>query len=424
MSIAYGSARFDTNPDTFKNQANRPDTNYQGTPLSLSYFNRARPNVPFGLSDARLGASLGDLNTGVGGILDGPYINMADQGFVSDPTAAYNNIYYPTNVVDSTSAQAISTFSPNRQVSSPVIFGSLPSGVMPLASLSASGTQTPWRTLLFCPNPASKTAHPGFTNPPDHLFLDNFWMPTVEPYAISEPLATAGKINLNYQIAPFVFIERSTGIYAVLKALKMSAIPDALSASYRTDESALPSSSSNPTWRYNIDVPAVVAGMKSTRFDLNDAYRSASEVCSIFLVPEKQPGATAATPTGPSGTTPLQRYNNTANWWDDKRLTGDNLRESPYDQIYSRITTKSNTFTVHYRVQALKQVPAGRASAVDWGTWVESKDQVVSEGRGSETIERYVDPNDTAIPDFALPANYSKNLAPYYRWRTLSARRY
>lgn len=360
-----------------------------------------------------MGAVLGDWNTGVGGILDGPYINLADQGFVSDPTAPSYNIYYQSNFGDSTSAQAITSFSPNRQVSAPVIFGSLSSGITPLASLSDSGTQAPWRTLLFCPNPAAKSSHPGFANPPDHLFLDNFWMPTVEPYAISEPLATAGKINLNYQIAPFDYIERSTGIYAALKALKMAAIPDSLSASYRRDDSVLPGSSTNPTWRYNIDVPAVVAGMKSSRFSLNDAYRSASEVCSIFLVPEKQPGATAATPNGPSGATPLQRYNNTANWWDDKRLTGDNLRESPYDQIYSRITTKSNTYKIHMRVQALKQTGAG-----GWDNWDESKDQVMSEYRGSASIERYVDPNDTSIPDFASPANYSKNLAPYYRWRT------
>jgi uncharacterized protein (TIGR02600 family) len=309
----------------------------------------------------------------------------------------------------------MTTFSPNRQVSSPVIFGSLPSGITPLASLTDNGTQAPWRTILFCPNPAAKSAHPGFGNPPDHLLLDNFWMPVVEPYAISEPLSTAGKINLNYQIAPFSYIERSTGIYAALKALKMPAIPDSLSASYRNEESRLPESPTSATWRYNIDVPAVVAGMKATRFDLNDAYRSASEVCSIFLVPEKQSGATASTPNGPTGTTPLQRYNNTADWWDDKRLTGDNLRESPYDQIYSRITTKSNTFTVYYRVQALKQTGAG-----GWGVWDESKDVVLSESRGSSTIERYVDPNDTSIPDFALPANYSKNLAPYYRWRTVA----
>ena len=31
-------------------------------------------------------------------------------------------------------------------------------------------------------------------------------MPFVEPYLISEPLSTAGRVNLNYQIAPFSYI--------------------------------------------------------------------------------------------------------------------------------------------------------------------------------------------------------------------------
>jgi hypothetical protein len=92
--------------------------------------------------------------------------------------------------------------------------------------------------------------------------------------------------------------------------------------------------------------------------------------------------------------------------------------------LLPRLTTKSNTYTVHLRVQALKQVPGWRTSAADWGRWDETKDQVVSEYRGSASIERYVDPNDTSIPDFAQTANYSKNLAPYYRWRTLTEKQF
>ncbi len=36
----------------------------------------------------------------------------------------------------------------------------------------------------------------------DYLLLDLFSMPVVEPYPISEPLSTAGRINMNYQIVP------------------------------------------------------------------------------------------------------------------------------------------------------------------------------------------------------------------------------
>jgi hypothetical protein len=114
---------------------------------------------------------------------------------------------------------------------------------------------------------------------------------------------------------------------------------------------------------------------------------------------------------------------NVENWWSDKSFTGDNTREQPYAYLLPRLTTKSNTYTVYYRVQALKQVPAGRVSNADWQRWNETTDQILSEYRGSATIERYIDSSQT-IPDFALPANSNKNLAPYYRWRTVSQRQF
>ena len=75
-------------------------------------------------------------------------------------------------------------------------------------------------------------------------------------------------------------------------------------------------------------------------------------------------------------------------------------------------------------MQALKQLPGWRTTAAQWGTWDETRDQVVSEYRGSATIERYVDPNDTSMPDFAQASNYTKNLSAYYRWRTVSERQF
>jgi hypothetical protein len=44
-----------------------------------------------------------------------------------------------------------------------------------------------------------------------------------------------------------------------------------------------------------------------------------------------------------------------AAFWNGNRLTGDNLREKPYVDLYSRVTTKSNVFNVHIRVQSLKK---------------------------------------------------------------------
>ncbi|MCW0221140.1 MAG: hypothetical protein OJI67_22615, partial [Prosthecobacter sp.] len=101
---------------------------------------------------------------------------------------------------------------------------------------------------------------------------------------------------------------------------------------------------------------------------------------------------------------------------------GDNVREHPYATLYPRLTTKSNTYRVHYRVQALNQVTRSRGSSVEaWASWEEGKDRVIAENRGSSIIERYVDPADPNLPDFATAGG---NLDPYYRFRILSTTKF
>ena len=300
-------------------------------------------------------------------------------------------------------------FSPVRQIPSPVVFGSLPAQVL---------AGKPWRNLLFNPNPQQGVSHPGFASPPDHLLLDLFWMPSVEPYAISEPLCTSGKININQQIAPFSYLERDTALYALLKSVKLTAIPKSEALKYKLPDGEYGAVTgynfSNPgDFRRSLKLPATVQGFKD-RWNSQGPFRSASQVCEMFLVPD-----------GVSGVTDVAT---TAGWWKNGNgnaaaspvLTGANSRQQPYSHLYQLVTTKSNTFTVHLRVQALKQVRSGRSTDADWQNWVEARDQVVSEYRGSSTIERYVDPNDSAIPDFTLQANYAKSLAPYYKWRTVA----
>ena len=51
--------------------------------------------------------------------------------------------------------------------------------------------------------------------------LDLFTMPVVEPYAISDPFSTDGKVNLNYQIMPFGYLKRSTALRAELDLFTM-----------------------------------------------------------------------------------------------------------------------------------------------------------------------------------------------------------
>ena len=99
-------------------------------------------------------------------------------------------------------------------------------------------------------------------------------------------------------------------------------------------------------------------------------------------------------------------------------------RERPYANLLGRLTTKSKTFTVHDRVQTLKKPLGGNA-----GVWDETRDVVPGELRGSETIERFINPNETAIPDYAAifssdPAARPDDLGKFYKWRTTNSRRF
>ena len=163
------------------------------------------PMAARGLKGAFLAnGSLGDFDNGAYTRQDGAYCNKPDDYFGSDGSGDQ----YGSQIV-----------SPNRQVCSPVMFGSLPTGAL-------STPPQPWQTLLFCPNPAAGKLHPGLKTIHDHVFLDFFTMPVVEPYAISEPCSTAGKVNLNYQIAPFTYITRSTALRGVMKSTRVMAIPN------------------------------------------------------------------------------------------------------------------------------------------------------------------------------------------------------
>jgi uncharacterized protein (TIGR02600 family) len=351
----------------------------------------------------------GDWDNGTGYLPDGAYINKADEGVLNqndlsgDITPYFMDLWDMKNVVSPT------FFSPNRMMPSPVMFGSLSTGVK---------RNLPWQTLLFCPNPAAGDHHPGFGSPPDYLLLDLFHMPVVEPYPISEPLSTDGRINMNYQIVPFTYIERSTGIRAVLKQQRMFTIPDSVANKYKNRYAAGIGDSNQPWYSINcwplIDMDKTLGGFEE-RFDNNGIFRSAAEICSLFLYPKFK--AANSAPDVPAS------YNTEAikSWWqgtegiaDGHKVTGDNGRERPYALIYPLLTTKSNTYMVHMWVQKLQKTPM---TAVN--VWVENQDKVLSEYRGSSVIERYIDPNDDRIPDFARQENYSKTLNDYYKFRVL-----
>ena len=111
-----------------------------------------------------------------------------------------------------------------------------------------------------------------------------------------------------------------------------------------------------------------------------------------------------------------------AGFWAVNALTGENIRERIYTTIYPRITTKSNTFTIHMKAQSLQQRPAGNPLVFD-----EDADQISGEYRGATVIERYIDPNNPGIPDYAAENADLSTLPPldrFYRWRVVQNRQF
>jgi hypothetical protein len=133
-------------------------------------------------------------------------------------------------------------------------------------------------------------------------------------------------------------------------------------------------------------------------------------------------------------------YNSMMDWWEgpDKgdptdafEATGDNARESPYAQLYPRLCTKSNVFTVHWRVQVLHKARSNKPDM-----WIEQSggkkgaepDHVVAEQRGRTMIERYLPPNgkkrdgeSIVFPDYATQPTPDA-LDDYYEYRVVNRR--
>jgi len=165
-------------------------------------------------------------------------------------------------------------------------------------------------------------------------------------------------------------------------------------------------------YRYPVNPDPTTGTLKffEDRFNLADAndtkghglYVSAAEICDVPLVPN----GFSATATGMK------------TFWDSYLLTGDNVRETPYAHLYPLLTTKSNTYTVHIRVQSLKKVNSTPATQ-----WVEGKDQVVGEYRGSTLFERYIDPQDTRLIGGTVKPD-TTSLEQLYRYRVLNTKKF
>lgn len=460
------------------------------------YRSGARPDLPL-TSKVDLAQRYGDFDNGAGPLRDGPWINKPDEGNTGvdqhASTSSATGMYrIPTAYYDEMwrSAEAGEAFmSPNRMVSSPGMFGSLSVGVK---------AGDPWRTLLFRPfvpaDGTNVTSHPGSPNygvtgsatdtakspfagenPADHYIMDLFWMPIVEPYAISEPLSSAGKLNINYQMVPFTYIRRATGLHALLKAELLTAYPTANAENHRRNADGAKmvqytmgdyhqaakwsdlDSRSSPTYyaatpakrqwyrKIDLETQAGRGGTNATlhqfdaRFEFSadlpagthGLFRAASQICEIHLVPQKvsgsnpaktisgnSPAADYVSDGSDSSPTTAYSYKAMGDFWKPRALTGDNVKERPYANIYGKITTQSNTYRVHYRAQAIR-----KARSVAPYEFNPNKDTISSDYRGSALIERRIDPADSRIPDYAANPS-ARPLDEFYYFRVLENKRF
>lgn len=449
-----------------------------------------RPDLPPDQGWGRVANSFGDFDNGIGNSRDGPWVNKPDEGnFFAGRFTRFNQqrfyrsgyFYDPWNNSEDWRSGIYMT--PNRIVSSPVMFGSLPTGVwsggnVPSSAdpLNGSGVNysnsagKPWQTLLFRPYVRShanlgKSGHPGSVNPRDHYLLDMFTMPVVEPYAISEPLSTAGKINLNYQIMPFTNIRRATALHALMKGELMTTIPNNMDAHKAKEFYSSTNRFSDPqrqsmwggtqgdlTWSettspdrkfwhrpINLDATLAqfdrkfnlgpIAGTPHSATVYNGLFRSASQICEMHLVPDVSGGTSdggenVSSVNGlTSSSTASQIESAMTTFWQNHSPTGDNTRERPYSNLYARVTTRSNTFRVHVRAQLIRKARSVEPTKID-----PDKDAIVSEYRGSTLIERFIDPTNATIvlPDYGASSSPLTEvpLEAFYQFRTLESKRF
>jgi uncharacterized protein (TIGR02600 family) len=419
-------------------------------PPTIGYAANNWPDLPFGINGVKMSFGNpsktgfpGDYDTGLGFLPDGPFTGKADEG---NPVFrvreryrdANNNVVeywrYPHPYFQWDYEETFDTFfTPNRQTPSAVVFGSLP-----------LGKQGHWATLAFSPfsasegaDPSGRTLHPGrkagFVK--DHLLLDLFNMPIVEPYAISEPFSTAGKVNLNYPMMPFGNIERSTALRAALHSVRVSAFPTLAANTYKS-ASTLTSNGGRLNYRYPVNRDLTLRAFRDffekSKSDANlGLFKSASEICDRGLYPletNTEP-VWAGSPIKYTGSSmhPDADFDLKTTFWNRNQLTGDNMREKPYSDLYPRLTTKSNTYTVHIRAQSLRQT----VQSAEAGVWDEKKDRIIGEYRGSSTIERYIDPQDARFDpnnngiDPKDKINVDKDsVEDAYRFRVISTKRF
>lgn len=335
-----------------------------GSPLSTLYAEKYR-----------------DWDNGVGSLNDGAYINKADELSQYRPTSNSTPYFstphwisYPDNWKNT----------PNRILPSSGMLGSLSTGIK---------TNIPWKTLLFRP----QRFHPGGDTPPDHLLMEFFQMPIVEPLGGSYALTTRGKINMNYEIFPFSYIRRTQGIRAVMKAEKIMAIPTLDGGIYKPDvgTNVIPISKK---YRHFLNLSETDGSLRQfkERFEMGRYFKYPSEICEIYLTPESERWTSD---------------DQAEAYWNNHLLTGDNTRERPYANIYPRLTTRSNKFKIYIRAQSIQSI----AIKGEDDQWNEETGKILGDYRGSIIVERDFYKNFNKHPDYLDKRSERSESKVFYR---------
>jgi uncharacterized protein (TIGR02600 family) len=449
---------------------------------NASFYDMLRPDIPMpqgstgDSDDVRTAVSdirkFGDFDRPLPGIPDGAYVNKPDEGNFYSIGAAGTIPYFSSGGMSYTGGATY--FSPNRQISSSGMLGSLPTGIWGTTDGASRGqNKQAWRTLLFRPQtwltdttdadkhpgaPATlrwgtvatgniRTVNVGGEDPPDHLLMELFWMPMVEPYAISQAGSTAGKVNLNYRMEPFRHIRRATGLAGAMKSEVVHSIPNIDAERYTGDAGADASISTvfnettgtngNKFWHREIDVEATLK-LFDEKLSGAAVFLSPSQICEMPLLPVKggylgAPAATVARDNA-AGSPPDTWADNIdahldpsnpdgmMNFWANNTPTADNLREKPYANLYSKVTTRSNTFQVHLRAQVIR-----KARSSDPAKFEENVDSIAADYRGSAHIERHLDMNHPELVglDYASgDLETLPSLDQFHRFRIVNHKRF
>jgi hypothetical protein len=181
-------------------------------------------------------------------------------------------------------------------------------------------------------------------------------------------------------------------------------------------------------WHRQLDLDATLK-LFDERFSSGFAFISPAQICEMYLLPKRANSADSLVPSKwPEKIKDLIKTggaDSILKFWEDHAITGENLKERPYTNIYPRLTTRSNTFQVFVRAQVIQ-----KARSTDPEKFVSGKDRLGAEYRGSSVIERYLDLGDPQFDsakgvDYATGSIASKTpLDQQHRFRVIVQKRF